>query len=354
MANLDSIEQIKRIDKSNLINSIYNLADQLSQSWQEIGEIEIKSDYEEIQNIVIAGMGGSALGGRIVDAFLFEKIRVPIEIVTDFRLPNYVNNKTLVILSSYSGNTQETVSSFYEAQKKNAKIFGITTGGQLGELFKKEKIDSYIFNPFNNPSGQPRMSLGYSVGSILSIVSRFDFITFNRTEIENITSFLREKTKDFSLEVPLLDNLAKRFAEKLKNKAIALISTEHLLGVSHAFKNQLNENSKTLSFIFDLPELNHHLLEGLLRPGQIKDYMKFVVVGSPSFTENLMAVTEVTKKMIRESGFIVEEIQAEGKTKLEQIFYILIFGSFVSYYLAIINDTDPTPIPSVDLFKKMI
>lgn len=354
MAKLDSIEQIKSIDKSNLINSIYNLADQLRQSWDEINNLRIDSNYDEIQNIVVSGMGGSALGGRVVDSFLFEKIRVPIEIVTDFKLPNYVNSKTLVILSSYSGNTTETISSFYEAQKKNAKIFGITTGGKLGELLKKDSIDSYIFNPFNNPSAQPRMSLGYSIGALLAILSRFSFVTFGAAEIETTISFIQEKTKEYGVELPSENNLAKRFAEKLRNKAAVLVSGEHLIGISHAFKNQLNENAKTLSFLFDLPELDHHLLEGLLKPHQLRDYLTFVIVCSPNFSEKLLKVKEVTKELIKDTGYNVEELTVLGDTKLEQIFYLLVFGSFVSYYLALLYDIDPTPIPSVAEFKKRL
>ncbi len=354
MGNLDSIDKIKQIDKSNLINSIYNLSDQLRQAWEEINSLKINSDYSEVQNIVVAGMGGSALGGRVVDAFLFDKIRVPIEIITDFRLPNYVNSKTLVILSSYSGGTAETISAYYEASKKNAKIFGLTTGGRLAEVFKNDRIDSYVFNPFNNPSGQPRMSLGYSIGGILAILAKHSFITFAKDEIDGVITFLQQKTKDYAIEISENENLAKKFAQKLYNKSVALISAEHLLGVSHAFKNQLNENAKTLSFLFDLPELNHHLLEGLSKPAQMRQYLSFVLVISKNFSEDLQKVTQVTKSLIKETGFEVEELEAQGQSKLEEIFYILVFGSYVSYYLAILYGIDPTPIPTVDEFKKRL
>ncbi len=354
MVNLDSIEQIKRIDKSDLITSIYNLPDQLNQAWEEIHSLSIKENYDEILNIVVSGMGGSALGGRIVDSFMFDKIRVPIEIVTDFKLPHYVNKNTLVIISSYSGNTAETISTFYDAEQSNAKIFGIATGGKLAELLKNNNSDSYIFNPFNNPSAQPRMGLGYSIGAILAILAKYNFITFSKNEIESVVNFLRIKTKEFSVDINEPENLAKIFAKKLFGKAVSLVSAEHLLGVSHAFKNQLNENSKTLSFIFDLPELNHHLLEGLKKPSQIKQYMKFLLIHSKRFSDSLLKVTSISKDLIKEQSFDVEEIETEGESKLEEIFYILVFGSFVSYYLSILYETDPTPIPTVEEFKKRI
>lgn len=354
MVNLDSIDQIKRIDKSDLITSIYNLPDQLNQAWDDIHSMSINENYDEILNIVVSGMGGSALGGRVVDSFMFDKIRVPIEIVTDFKLPHYVNKNTLVIISSYSGNTAETISTFYEAEKAGAKIFGITTGGKLAELLKNNNCDSYIFNPFNNPSAQPRMGLGYSIGAILAIFAKYNFITFSKNEIVGVVDFLRNKTKEFGLDIKEPENLAKIFAKKFFGKGVSLISAEHLLGVSHAFKNQLNENSKTLSFIFDLPELNHHLLEGLKKPPQIKQYMKFLLIHSKRFSESIYKVTSISRDLIREQSFDIEEIVAEGDSKLEEIFYILVFGSFVSYYLSILYETDPTPIPTVEEFKKRI
>lgn len=354
MNSLDNKEEIKKIDKDDLIDSIYNLADQVTQAWEEVGRLTFTQDFSEVNNIVVAGMGGSALGARVIDSLLLERIRVPLEITTDFRLPNYVNSKTLVILSSYSGNTEETLSCYYDADKKHAKIFGITTGGKLENLLTKDKKDAYIFKPYNNPSAQPRMSLGYGITSILALLSRFAFANVTEDEIVELASFLKGFTREFGVENSESGNLAKSFAKKLKDKAVILVSGEHLLGVAHAFKNQLNENAKTFSALFDLPELNHHLLEGLTNPGMLKDYSDFVIFTSELYSDQLKKVVKATSEIVSMNGFNMHFIPARGNTKLQQIFEILVFGSFASYYLALLYGIDPTPINWVDLFKKKL
>lgn len=354
MNSLDNLDEIKKIDKSNLIDSIYNLPDQVTQAWEEMFLLNIKQDFSEVRNIVVAGMGGSALGARVIDSLLFERIRVPLEIVTDFRLPSYVGSSTLLVLSSYSGNTDETINCYYEADKRKAKVFGITTGGKLETMLAKDGRDSYVFKPYNNPSGQPRMSLGYSITSLLAFLTRFDFAEVGDEEIFEITAFLKNFTREFSVDKPESENLAKSFSKKLKNNAVFVIAGEHLTGVAHAFKNQLNENAKTFSALFDLPELDHHLLEGLKNPGTLKENSLFVIFNSELYSRELLKVVKATSEIISSANFPFVFVPTRGNTKLEQIYEVLVFGSFVSYYLALLYDIDPTPIPTVDLFKKKL
>lgn len=351
MVNLDSVQEIQKIDKKNLIESIYDLTGQVKQAWEEVTTLEITQDYSEIKNIVVAGMGGSALPGRIVDSFLFDRIRVPIEVSTDFSLPNYVNSSTLVIVSSYSGGTAETIECYHAAKKKNAKIFGITTGGKLGELLKEDNIDGYIFDPVKNPSGQPRMSLGYGITSLLAFLSRFDFAQVTKEEMFALEEFVQKQIISCRAEIKEETNLAKMLAKKLFRKEVMLVTAEHLVGISHAFKNQLNENAKTLAFLFDLPELNHHLLEGLKNPVQVKESLVTLFFESSLFKVNIKKNLPATKEIFDKQEIEVVVVPLGGKTKLEQIFEVLVLGSFVSYYLAILYEIDPTPIPWVKYLK---
>ncbi len=353
MFSLDKKDEIGKLDKSNLINSIYNLSDQILQAWNEVNDLDVKFS-EDIKNIVVAGMGGSALGGRIVGALLKDKLRIPLYIVTDYKLPGYVDKNTLVILSSYSGNTQETFDCFREANDRNAQVFGITTGGKLKELFESHKLPCYVFNPFNNPSGQPRMSLGYSTVSILALLAKIGFVNIRTDEIISVAEEVFKFTKELSVDIPENDNLAKRMARKLKGKEVYLIAGEHLLGVTHAFKNQLNENAKTMSFLFDLPELNHHLLEGLRNPAQVKEWSAFLFFESKLYTSQTMKIVPVVKDVVTKNDLEVLSYPTRHTTKLSQVFEILVFGSFVSYYLALLYDIDPTPIPWVAYLKEKL
>lgn len=245
MQSLDDLTQIEKLDKGGILNSISELPNQLEQAWEEVKVLHFGKLLGEVQNIVVAGMGGSALGGRIVDSLFNDRLRVPIEIITDYHLPNYVNSKTLVILSSYSGNTEETIAATNDALSKKAQIFIVTTGGKLAELIKKEDLIGYIFKPIHNPSNQPRMGLGYSLGIILALLGKNNFITVTEEEVKRVIKTTEEFVHEFGVRIPESKNIAKSIAKSLHNKSINLMASEHLTGVSYAFKNQLNENSKT-------------------------------------------------------------------------------------------------------------
>ena len=213
MKNIDDISKLKEFDKGNIYKTITLFPEQIKQAWDDINHEDFTPKECAIsKNVVIAGMGGSALGGRVVDSLITQRCRVPIEVFTEYHIPNYVNQNSLVILSSYSGNTEETLSDTNEAIKKNAKIFGITTGGKLKEILKNNNFSSYIFDPKHNPSGQPRMALGYSISAIISILSKCEFINLNSEEIDNITKSLKTLIKDFSIEKPAKENIAKNLS----------------------------------------------------------------------------------------------------------------------------------------------
>ncbi len=146
-----TLQQIKKLDKLNLLGSIELLGKQCEQAWREIKKIRVPKSYRQVENIVISGMGGSALGAHIVQTFFADQLRVPLEIVRSYSLPNYVGPRTLLILSSYSGNTEETLAAAREGQKRKAKIVGLTSGGAMAKFLRKNKYPAYIFQPKYNP-----------------------------------------------------------------------------------------------------------------------------------------------------------------------------------------------------------
>lgn len=354
MQNLDLKTEIEKFDTGKILASIRLLPDQMEQTWEEIKKSNIPKECSLAQNVVICGMGGSALGGRIIDSLLTDRVKLPIEIFTQYDIPNYVNKKSLVIVSSYSGNTEETLSVAKQTLKKGAKMFGITTGGKLENLLKKEKQSSYIFEPKANPSGQPRMALGYSIAATLAILSRCGFIHLTENEFYELIACMRAFVKEYDSDIPTHRNLAKTFAEKLHRKAIVLIAGEHLVGTAHAFKNQINENAKTFSTIFDLPELNHHLLEGLRFPVKTRGLFHFLIFDSQFYKKRVRKRVKLTADVIEKNGHEHSLYTPRSDTKLSQIFEVLTFGSFISFYLALLYNVDPSKIPWVDYFKKSL
>ena len=354
MSSIDSHNAIKKIDKGGILDSIIALPRQVDQAYREVLALDIPEGYAQAKNIVVTGMGGSALGGRIIDSLTLSKLRAPLEVFTELNLPKYVNEDSLVIASSYSGNTAETISSLKDALDKKAMIIGVCTGGKMEEILKKEKLPGYVFNPVANPSNQPRMGLGYSVTSILTILAKLNFLTLDQTDIVRIVRQMGETAADFGPDSPEKRNLAKSLAIKLKGKIPALVASEHLLGIAHAFKNQLNENAKTFSLLFDIPEMNHHLLEGLKSPHKAKELLNFLLLESELYSAEIQKRYPITRDVIEQNGAETSIYKLHAEGKLEQIFEVLVLGSFVSLYLAILNDIDPSPIPWVDYFKSKL
>ena len=342
MANLDSLR---------VYDSIIGFANQVSTTWTQIAYSTKLDRCSRAENIVISGMGGSALGGRIIQSLSQFILKAPLELVTNYRLPAYVGPKSLVVLSSYSGDTEETISCCADALKRKAQVFIITTGGKLASVATKYQLPSLIFTPSDNPSNLPRMGLGYSITAQLALLSHCRFIDFTPSDIEQIVTHLNSMTKHLASEVTEKNNPAKVLAEKSKNRFLVLISANHLVGTAHAVKNMINENSKTFAASFDLPELNHHLLEGLSFPKGLKDKAHFLVLSSDLYPEVIKHRLEITKRVFTKFGYEVTTIKPDSSTPLTQAYETLYFGQFLSYYLGIINAIDPGPIPWVDYFK---
>lgn len=351
MINLNNIEQIKKIDKSNLLESIKLLGKQCEQTWQEIRRIKVPKSYSRVENIVVSGMGGSALGAHLIQMIFADQLRVPMEIVRGYNLPNYVGSKTLLILSSYSGNTEETLAAAHVGRKRKAKIIGLTAGGKLAKFLRRNNYPSYIFKPTYNPSGQPRMGLGYSVVGQMGVLKQCSLIKIDSQKIKEVIEELR--IINYELKVENKNSIAKKFAFALKNKILILVASEFLAGNAHIMANQINENAKCFTAWFEIPELNHHLMEGLKNPTANKN-LKFLLINSFLYHQRNQKRYKILKEVLRKNKISFIEYRPKAKTKLLQSFEVLLFGSYVSFYLAMLYNLDPSPVPWVDFFKKRL
>ncbi|MBI5071927.1 SIS domain-containing protein [Candidatus Falkowbacteria bacterium] len=335
-------QQIKKLDKSNLLGSIELLGEQCEAAWREVKKIKIPAAYRGVENIVVSGMGGSALGGHLIQTLFADQLKKPLEIVRGYSLPAYVGPKTLLILSSYSGNTEETLATAREGQKRKAKILGLATGGALANFLRRNNYPAYIFKPTYNPSNQPRMGLGYSIFGQLGFLARCGLLKIEEKEINQAIALLNHK-----------NGTAKTFAQKLQNKIPIIVASEFLLGNGHIMANQINENAKCFAAYFELPELNHHLMEGLKNPSANKN-IKFVLINSNLYHPRNQKRYLILKEVLRRNKIDFVEYRPKAKTKLQQSTETLLFGSYTSFYLAMIYNLDPSPIPWVDFFKKQL
>ena len=348
MADLNDLDQIKSLDKSNLLGSIQSLGDQVKQAWEETQALLIDTHYcTGIENIVVAGMGGSGLNAHIFKSLFTKQLKVPFEIVNGYQLPEYVNDKTLVVLSSFSGSTEETIAAGKQAVERGAKITGLCSGSTLGDFLKGGGYPSYIFDPKFNPSNQPRMGLGYTIIGLTGLLIKLGFAKVEDNFSEQILNSVAAAGKDYGIE----STLAKEVAQKLKDHFAIIVGSEFLTGNAHAFANQTNENAKTFSAYHLVPELNHHLLEGLTNPATLKTNVQVLLLESDSYIEKNKARYEVTKKILDKQQIPYYSLNLTG-SEIEQSFRVLVFGSYVTFYLALLYDLDPTPIPWVDFFKE--
>jgi len=351
---LDQEKIVTQLDPGHVYDSITQFDAQLNSSWQEVEMQTIKTSPKNIKKICIAGMGGSALAARILKSLTPLICHLPFEIVNNYRLPNWVDKNTLVILSSYSGNTEEIVSSAMDALAKKAHIFTIASGGELSDLAQKNDWDLYTINPQHNPSGQPRLGLGYSLGAHLGYLSRFNLIDTGKIDRENIIQVVVASAKNLKHKVEFKNNPAKMLAEKAKGKAVIIFSANHIAGAAYAGKNHINESAKTFADSFVLPELNHHLLEGLSLPDNFNQNTHFILINSDLYPDKIKKRLQITQEILDKQKYPLTVIKPDSDTMMGQALEVLIFFEYFSFYLATINHVDPSPIPWVDYFKKRL
>lgn len=354
MSKLDDIKFITGLDKSRMIKSIEELDLQFLQTWQEIKKIKLPPSYKKVKNIVLSGMGGSGLAGRLVKTLFSDRLGVPIDHIHDYLLPGNVNQGTLYVVASYSGNTEEPISTLTQAVNRGAKIVIIASGGKLAKAAEKLRLPSYIFQEKHNPSNQPRMGLGYNLGSLMGILKRLAILKISDADFLKSLKALKSLDAKFSLATPTSKNTTKKIAKRLSGKIPVIIASEFLEGNAHIFRNQINENGKNYADYFIIPELNHHLLEGMINPKNNQRILNFIFFNSKLYHRKNQKRFKVTQQVLTRQKIAWQEYRLTSGDKLSQSFEMLLGGSYISFYLAVLNKINPSPIPWVDYFKKQL
>lgn len=354
--DLDNILTLNKFDSSNTIDSIRNLSSQCRQAWDETQALMLPKYYENIKNIIVSGMGGSSYGVRIIKSLYdgAEYTKVPLELANGYWLPGYVDGSSLVILSSYSGATEETLEVARQAHRKKTKIIGLTTGGKLAAFLSDNNYPSYIFNPIYNPCKQPRFGVGYMVIGLTGILAKLKKIPVGSAEIRQIISLLDKQTLLFDSKTFSGANPAKQLARKLFGKIPVLVVADFLEGAAYAVRNQLHETSKQLALHFFIPEANHHLMEGLGNPKEIKKHLLFIFIHSSIYGKRNSQRVGLTIDVVRKNNLETEEIFLKATSFLSQVMEFIQIGSWTAFYLAMLNKVDPAKIPWVKYFKEKL
>ncbi len=325
------MDETNQVDKSNMINILENIPEQIAEAIKLAKDIKVT---EPVKRIMVAGMGGSAVSGDILKAYLKDKIDVTVN--KDYSLPELTGKETLLFVVSYSGNTEETVSAFRTAQRKNISMIVITTGGKLEELSKISKIPCVII-----PKGfQPRAALAYLFFPMLTVLYNSHFIDNPAEDIKNTIKALKN---------PKFKERAEDLAERLVEKVPLIYSSERMGVVAYRWKTQFNENAKIHAFCHVFPELNHNELVGY---GNIKAGYHVVIIKDDEDHIRVKKRMDITKRLISESGINVTEMVIKGECFLTKLFSAIYLGDLTSYYLALKYGTDPTPVDVIEELKK--
>ncbi len=345
MQNVTDLQEIKKIDPRDTFGSTELMVKQCRTAWNEVNALDFTFNVTGIKNIVFCGMGASIYGALVTKALLGLEMQYPSEIVTDYHLPAYVDQHTLVVLTSYSGTTEEVLSCAEEAKAKKAKMLVLTRGGQLAEFAKENNGPSFIFDGKQNPSSVPRLGNGYSILGLIGLLSKAKIIDVEDREIKDAITRLEE-------DLPEIKGQALKEFEIFENKIPVIITAEHLSGNGQILRNQFNETSKTFSCFYLVPDLNHHLMEGLQFPTQHN--LHFLILNSPNYSPKIKKRMELTMDVIKQNKHELHEFMTTGSSIYDDFLQTLAYGCYLTLFLALRYDQNPAVNPWVDWFKDQL
>jgi len=346
--NLDDINKFKKIDPDGMLGEIQGLPDQLALAWNTADKYPLPQK-EDFSNVVIAGMGGSAIGADLAASYAVQLCDIPISVIRGYHLPLWAKGKeTLVICSSHSGNTEETLAVFDEAVANHCTVMCISTGGNLLSKAKENGLIGWQFDHH----GQPRSAVGFSFGMILNLFSRLKLISDQTSELESTVFMMREYIKKVDAEVPVAQNLAKRIAGQALNRYLVILGGEHLEPIARRWKTQINELAKCWAQFEFLPEADHNTLAGLIFPEANIQNTYALFLNSENYHPRNQKRLDLTFSEFMIAGICTDKVVLSETSLLSEIWKFLLLGDFISYYLAMAYEIDPTPIEALESFKK--
>jgi glucose/mannose-6-phosphate isomerase len=336
-------------EKFDLQNQFQVLADsykQVEYAWNN--EFDLMHLKDSKYNLVLlAGMGGSAISGDLISDFLVDELRIPFIVNRSYSLPDFVDENSLVIISSYSGNTEETLSVFEEALKTKCKIAAITSGGRVKKICDEKKLCC-----INIPTGyQPRYALGLSFFSLLNLLQQLGIVENQDSIVKQISSLWRKKGQEYSIE----ENKALSLALELTGfLPIIYSAAQHTSAAGYRFKCQFNENSKIHAFSNVIPEMNHNEIIGWETFEEKKLFTKVITITDPDYHPQIKKRFKITSEIAKQSGVEIINIESKEKNRKVRLFDLIYLCDWISYYLALLRNHDPSEIAYIDELKNRL
>ncbi len=349
MTDLDALD-LATVDPSDMLGRIRALPQQCADAWEHAKKLDLPLDLGRVSSIVILGMGGSAIGGDLARTLVQDRCPVPIMVCRDYDLPAYAGKDSLVIASSYSGNTEETLSAFRQAAQRGCRLLAIATGGRLIDDAKTYKAAFHTFSY----AAQPRAALGHSFVPLLAVFHRLGLIADPWPDLQEAVATMLSQQRALGAEVPTARNPAKTLAHKLHGKLAVIYGAGILSEVARRWKGQVNENGKAWAFFDVLPELNHNSVVGYELPKTLLSHLVVIMLTAAADHPRVTVRQKVTQEMLTKAGVAVEVVPSPGKSALAQMLCSIHLGDHASFYLAVLNGVDPTPVKNIAYLKQRL
>ena len=345
---LDDVTAMGRADSEGMLSHIAGLADQVVEGWRISRELELP--WETPRSVALLGMGGSAIEGELVRAVWADRISVPVEILRGYELPAWVGPATLVIASSKSGDTEETLRQLETALSRRCPVVCVSAGGALRRVAEAASLPLAVIPD----AGPPRASAGWSLGIVAGILQTAGVLELGEAEIEAAVASAQETAARCAPEVPTAENPAKQLAWSLVDRFVLVSGAGFLAPVARRWKTQLNENSKAAAVYEELPEATHNTIVGLEQPESLRDHLAVVVLRR-ELEHARNALRAQLAGDVMDTGLIWHtSVETSGEGRLGHALSGVLMGDYVSVYTAFMYAVDPSPIVAVDHIRRQL
>ncbi len=343
---LNNPNKIKLIDKHDMLSFCVEAPRHYEKAAKLAKTVTFK--YPKPKTIIVAGMGGSAIGGELLKDWARDKIAVPIEVCREYSLPAYTDNKTLVFVVSYSGETEESLSAFLDAIKRKCMTVCISSGGMLHEFAEKLNVPH-----LRVPSGMaPRATLPYLFIPLPVLLEKIGLVSNVAPEISETIRILRQVSDSNAPEILINENFSKKLASDICGTVPVVYGFGIHRAVAQRFKTQFNENSKVPAKWEFFPELNHNEIVGWEGAAKLAKHFSVIFIRDDDESKAMRQRIEATKELICKESVKVFEVQCLGKSMLARMSSVICTGDFTSVYLAVLRGIDPTPVRTIALLKE--
>lgn len=349
--NLEDPKRFGQLDPDDMLGRIGELPDQCRSAWALAQELHLPPAYGAVEHVVILGMGGSAIGGALLQGLVAAECAVPITVVRDYGLPAFVRGPNyLVVGCSYSGNTEETLTAVGQALDRGVGLVAVTTGGELAALAQEKGLPLVRFDY----RSQPRAALGYSFTLLLGLLCRLGLVRDYSADLEEAVQVMEAWQVEIGASVPPQRNAAKSLARRIWDRLPVVYGAGFLAAVANRWKTQFNENAKHWSFFEALPELNHNAVVGFGMPRAVRERAIVLMLRSDLDHPRVRMRWDVTRELLQREQVATGTLQGRGESALAHMLSLIHFGDYVSYYVAMLNGVDPTPVETIAFLKRRL